>query len=42
MFLKKVYKIFRLGLLSEYAYLMKNKGRLYIITDVKDLFDWEL
>ncbi len=29
-------------LLNDYAYLLANKGRLYIITDVKELFDWEM
>ena len=29
-------------LLSEYAYVLKSKGRLYTATDVKDLFDWEV
>ena len=28
-------------LLNEYSYLLKPKGKLYIITDVKELFDWE-
>jgi len=28
-------------LLTEYAYLMKPGGKVYIVTDVKDLFDWE-
>ena len=29
-------------LLNDYAYLLGDKGRLYIITDVKELFDWEI
>jgi tRNA (guanine-N7-)-methyltransferase len=29
-------------LLSEYAYLLKPGGRLYCITDVKDLHDWHV
>lgn len=28
-------------LLNEYSYMLKVHGRLYIITDVKDLYDWE-
>ena len=30
------------GLLSEYAYVLKPKGRIYCITDVKDLHDWHV
>lgn len=29
-------------LLSEYAYFLKHKGRLYCITDVKELHDWHV
>jgi hypothetical protein len=29
-------------LLSDYAYSMKQGGKLYVVTDVKDLFDWEV
>ena len=29
-------------LLSEYTYLLKPQGRLYCITDVKDLHDWHI
>lgn len=27
-------------LLTDYAYVLKNGGRLYQVTDVKDLYDW--
>jgi len=30
------------NILSEYAYLLKEGGMLYTITDVKDLFDWNV
>lgn len=29
-------------LLCEYAYVLKPGGRIYTITDVKDLYDWEV
>lgn len=29
-------------LLTEYAYLMKEGGKIYTITDVKDLYDWNV
>lgn len=35
-------RIINYGFLSEYAYCLKNKGRLYCITDVKELYDWHL
>jgi tRNA (guanine-N7-)-methyltransferase len=35
-------RIITFGLLSEYAYVLKNGGRLYTATDVKDLFDWQV
>lgn len=28
--------------MNEYAFIMKKGGRIYVITDVKDLYDWEL
>ena len=28
--------------MNEYAFLLKKGGRIYCITDVKDLFDWEV
>ena len=33
-------RIVNTGFLSEYAYLLKEKGRFYCITDVKELHDW--
>ena len=27
-------------MLDEYAYVLAPRGMIYIITDVKDLFDW--
>lgn len=33
-------RIITSNLLAEYAYLIKNGGKLYIATDVKDLFIW--
>lgn len=35
-------RIINQGFLSEYAYVLKNKGRIYCITDVKDLHDWHI
>ena len=37
---KRKWRIISPTLLSEYAYLMKSKGRLYTVTDVPDLFNW--
>lgn len=34
-------RIISTTLLAEYAYLLAIGGRVYIITDVKELFDWE-
>ncbi len=31
-----------IGFLNEYAFIMKPRGRIYVITDVKDLYDWEV
>jgi len=28
--------------LSDYAYSMKIGGKIYVITDVKELYDWEV
>lgn len=41
-FKKKNYKrrIINTGFLSDYAYVLKKGGRLYCITDVKELHDW--
>lgn len=43
-FKKKKHKarIITHSLLSEYAYYLRPGGRLYIATDVPDLFDWML
>lgn len=30
------------SLLTEYAYLMKEGGKIYTVTDVKDLYDWNV
>lgn len=35
-------RIVNYGLLSEYAYLLKPHGRIYVITDVEDLHNWHL
>jgi len=35
-------RIINTGLLSEYAYLLKEKGRIYCITDVEDLHNWHV
>jgi len=38
---KHKWRIINDTLLAEYAYVLKvNEGRLYTVTDVKDLFDW--
>lgn len=36
------WRIINFGFLSEYAYVLKNWGRLYCITDVKELHEWHL
>lgn len=43
-FKSKNYKrrIISTGFLSEYAYLLKPKGRIYCITDVEDLHHWHM
>ncbi len=33
-------RIIGVGFLAEYTYLLKKGGRIYSITDVKDLHDW--
>lgn len=33
-------RIINAGFLSEYAYALKKGGRLYCITDVKELYEW--
>lgn len=35
-------RIVNLGFLSEYAYVLKNGGKIYCITDVKELHDWHV
>lgn len=34
-------RIINTDLISDYAYCLKEEGQIYIVTDVKDLFDWE-
>jgi len=34
-------RIISTPLLSEYAYILREGGRVYIVTDVLDLFEWE-
>ena len=34
-------RIINIGFLSEYAFIMKKGGRLYAITDVEDLHNWQ-
>ncbi len=33
-------RIINTGFLSEYAYLLQPKGRLYCVTDVEELYNW--
>jgi len=35
-------RIISTGLLSDYLYCLKVGGKIYVVTDVKDLFDWEV
>jgi tRNA (guanine-N7-)-methyltransferase len=28
--------------LSDYAHVLKEGGKIYVITDVKELYDWEV
>ena len=28
--------------MSDYAYVLKQGGKIYVITDVKELYDWEV
>lgn len=37
---KHKWRIISQQLLAEYAFLLKIEGRVYVATDVKDLFDW--
>ena len=38
---KSIFELSR-TLLTEYAYVLKPGGRLYTITDVEDLYEWEV
>jgi len=33
---------FSTTLLSDYAHVLKVGGKIYVISDVKDLYDWEV
>jgi len=35
-------RIVNTALLSEYAYVLKTGGKIYVVTDVKDLHDWQV
>ncbi len=35
-------RIINASLLTEYAYLLKEGGKIYTVTDVKDLYDWNV
>ena len=35
-------RIINQSLLTEYAYLMEEGGKIYTVTDVKDLYDWNV
>jgi tRNA (guanine-N7-)-methyltransferase len=35
-------RIINTTLLSDYAHVMRPKGKIYVITDVKELYDWEV
>ena len=37
-----VINTFSTTLLSDYAHVLKVGGKIYVITDVKDLYDWEV
>jgi len=37
---KHKWRIINATLLAEYAYVLREGGRLYTVTDVKDLYDW--
>lgn len=39
---KKNRRIVNFGFLSEYAYCLKPKGRIYCITDVQELHEWHV
>lgn len=34
-------RIVNTDLVSDYVYTLKEEGKIYIVTDVKDLYDWE-
>ena len=31
-----------IGLVSDYVFLLKPNGKIYVVTDVKELIDWEI
>ena len=35
-------RIINQSLLTEYAYLLEDGGKIYTVTDVKDLYDWNV
>ena len=35
-------RIINASLLTEYAYILKEGGKIYTVTDVKDLYDWNV
>jgi tRNA (guanine-N7-)-methyltransferase len=35
-------RIINASLLTEYAYVLKDGGKIYTVTDVKDLYDWNV
>lgn len=39
---KHKWRIINETLLAEYAYVLRVGGRIYTVTDVEDLFDWEV
>ena len=39
---KHKWRIINETLLAEYAYVLRVGGKIYTITDVEDLFDWEV
>ena len=39
---KHKWRIINETLLAEYAYVLREGGRLYTVTDVEDLFEWEV
>ena len=39
---KHKWRIINETLLAEYAYVLRVGGKIYTVTDVEDLFDWEV